>query len=368
MTDEARALVRAAAVLAVGIALVLAGIAIGANLWPKVVKVEQRVVERTPTVASAGGILSRLPDVVQAACPAVVALKSGAGAAPPPAPRRKKGARRAGAAGAGAGPSTQIGFFISPDGFLLTPAAGLPQSGDIAAALNDGRELAAHWVRSDPLSGLALLKVDAGDLPYLELAQQTFPRVGDVATAIASPEGTGCSARLALVGVDFLAEAPGTSAYVRMDPAPDARFPGAPLVGADGRVAAIAGAWPDDPGAAMPAEVAARVAGLLLRDETPPEAAAGLLIDDLSPQLATRLGAGRQQGAAVLLVAPGSPAGLSGLRAGDVILSAGGAPVSSASELGRAIDAQAGTMPLQLLRRGTTMTIELLAARGRSGR
>lgn len=359
MRDEAKALLKALGAVVIAIILVLIGIAIGANMWPKVVRVEQHVVEHRASAPS-GGSLSGLADMVQNDCPGIVLLQTPSQAAP--APARKKRGRRSHAASAKKAPSTptvHLGFFISTDGSILTPAAGLGGTAAITAVLSDGRALPAQQVRTDALSGLTLLKVDAASPGSLDLAQQMFPRVGDIAIAMGSPRGTGCSARLSMIGVDFLAEEPGLSAYVRADPAPDPGSIGTPLLAPDGRVIAIAGVSPDDPDDAMPSQVAARVASILLRDSSPPEEKVGLLTDDLTPQLATRLGADRQRGAVVLLVKPGSPAARSGLMAGDIILSADDAPISSASELGRALDGQTDTVALQVLRHGATVTLQL---------
>jgi S1-C subfamily serine protease len=370
MRDEAKALLRAAGVAVAAIALVLIGIAIGANMWPKVVRVEQRVVERGAPAAPGGGTLLDLADMVQDDCPGIVLLSTPSG--PPPAPartpsRRKRGRRSHAATGKAAPPAVHLGLFISPDGAILTPSAGLGDGNAVTAMLSDGRELPAQRVRTDSLSGLALLKVDAATPGFLELAQQMFPRVGDIAVAAGSPRGTGCSARLSMIGADFLAETPGLTAYVRPDPPTDPQTVGTPLLAPDGTVIAIGGTYGDDPDDAMPSQVAARVASILLRASSPPEEKVGLLTDDLTPQLAARLGADRQRGAVVLLVAPGSAAARSGLMAGDVILSAGDAPISSASELERTLDGRTDSLDLQVLRHGTTITVTLTPPPAASG-
>ena len=356
MIPEARALLRAAAAVAAGVALVLVGIAIGANLGPRVVKVERRVVERVPASSRREVTPSGFGDVVDGACSAVAALRTTSAPDNAPPRRRRRGRdQRGDPARSRVRP---VGFFISPDGYLLAPAQALG-SGPVTVALNDGRELVATRVKADDLSGLALLKVEAANLSFLQFAAQTFPRVGDAAIAISSPSGTGCAARFALVGVDFLSEEPGLDAYVRLDPAPDAGLPGAPVLSSDGLVLGIAGLRAGGGDVVMPAEVADRVATVLLRGLSPPEQAAGLLADDLSPRLAARLGADRQNGAIALIVKPGGHAARAGLRAGDIILSVAGAPVSGASELGRLLDAQSTSVALGIVRQRRPLTLEL---------
>lgn len=343
MTSEAKALVRAAIALAIAIGLVLAGIAIGANLWPHVIKVERHVIASTPL--SRAGVLERLPDLVQGACGSIAAVKL------PPAPKSHK--RRSTTA------PSHAAFAITPDGLLLTPAKGLPDTGVITVVLADGRELPAERVRTDDLTGLTLLKVDADDLPTLGFAEQGFPAVGDMAVGVSSPKGSGCAARFGFVSVDFLAEAAHEAAYVRLDPGADTLPPGTPLIGTSGDVIGISGAFADDAGAVLPAQVAVRVATLLQRGISSPEEESGVLADDLSPQLSARLGGEGQRGAVLLVVDPDSVAGKSGLQAGDVVLSAAGAPISSASELGRALDGASGPVLLHVQRRQQVLKVQL---------
>ncbi len=368
MIPEAKALIRAAGMAGAGIALVLGGIAIGVNLWPRAVTIERHIVERSSNPPAEGAALLRLADVIEGACPGVVAIDPGArDRATPGTGRATSRARRSGSQDAGSpGGPAAVGFVVSSDGDILTSARGLPDGQALSVALNDGRVLPAELVRSDDLTGLALLKVEAANLTALEFARQGFPRVGDLAIAVASPAGSGCSERFGLIGTDFLAEGSRQAAYVRSDPPTERALPGTPLIDADGRVVGIAGLRADDPGAILPAQLAARATALLLRGETPPETRIGLVTDDLSPQLAARLGAERSRGAVVLLARPGGAAAQSGLRAGDVILSAADAPISGASELGRVVDARHGPTPLQVLRKGDTLTIELATGRAAS--
>jgi S1-C subfamily serine protease len=97
----------------------------------------------------------------------------------------------------------------------------------------------------------------------------------------------------------------------------------------------------------------------MLRSGAPPAAPFGIVAEDLGPVLAKRLGADRQRGAVVVMVRPGSPADTAGLRAGDVVLTAGQSPISGASELGRALDPDAPSIDLEIVRRGERQQLTL---------
>jgi S1-C subfamily serine protease len=341
--------------------LVLGGIVIGVNLGPRAAKVEQKVIAPVREAATGGSRSDPRPDLIAAACPAVVAIQADR---PAPAPaRRRKG---------GKGPATAPqpvpgGFLVSPDGYVLTAAASLPASGAIQVRLNDGREFDAVRAGADPLSGLALLKVDAKDLPVLAFASAGFPRIGESGIALVSPHGSGCTAEAAMVSGDFIARPEGSRAYFEARPALDRGYAGVPMIDSTGQVIGIAGLDPGPPGAGqattrlLPAATASRIATEMMRGGTAAENGFGFDAEDLVPVLADRIGADRQRGAIVSLVAADSPAEAAGLRAGDVIFAAGGEPVSGASELARALDGDAPQVKLELMRGGERVKLVLTA-------
>ncbi|MGK6320916.1 S1C family serine protease [Sphingomonas sp. DT-204] len=352
-----RSMLRAAGAAAVILAAVLAGVAIGANVWPRITKVEQRVVEPVRIATSARPGLDAIPDLVERSCPAIVLLRSAGAADKAPA-----------SAGSAKGPAAPppvraVGFVISEDGYLLTSAAAVPD-GDVEAVLGDGRVVPAARKAADDLSGLALFKVEAGTLPALRFADDGFPRIGQTGLALTSPNGTGCIVTAVLVSTDFLAGEPGLRTGLEVRPALDPTLAGMPVLDLAGRVIAIAGLAPQDDADAdstvlLPASTADRVADELVRNGTSPENAFGFEVEDVGPTLAARAGASRARGAIVSLIEQNSPADKGGLRAGDVIVAAAGQPVSSASELARALDTGRSALTLQVQRRSQGLTLDL---------
>jgi S1-C subfamily serine protease len=140
------------------------------------------------------------------------------------------------------------------------------------------------------------------------------------------------------------------------------------VLDADGRVLALAGATAAAAGEdvpLLPAATARRIASELLRNGTPSGNAFGIVAEDLTPRLAGRLGVDRDRGAVVSIIRPGSPAAHAGMKAGDIVLSVSSAPVSAASELGRALDTDERSVTIELLRRTRRLTLVLERGRQR---
>jgi S1-C subfamily serine protease len=346
------------------IALVAGGVFIGARIWPRVVMVEQRVVAPANGTAVPANGTDAVSDLVERTCPAVVAIAQGASLDPDAA---QSGAPASNAIAAAArsqrdaAPGT-TGFFISPDGYLVTSAGAIAGQGSLRVLLNDGRSFDATRTGQDMLSGLALLKVDATGLPFLQFADSRFPKVGDRGIALASPNGRGCLAEAGMISVDFVAEQASLWSYIRARPALEPSFAGAPFLNSDGKVVGVAALVQRAADTAagsplLPAGTVARITSALMRNENPGANRFGIVADDLLPELAERLGADRQRGAVVSLIRDGSPAALSGLKAGDVILAASDVPISGASELARALDTSDRQISLNILRRARRLTI-----------
>ena len=332
---------RAFLVAMLALLLVVGGI-IALNWWPRVVRVEQRVMAPAAAAVAGNRAPTPLADILAGACPAVVAI--GGGGAPPAA-----------------------GFLISADGNVVAAADALGDGDTVRVALNDGRAFEAARQGTDPMTGLALLKIDAQDLPFLQLADGDLPRVGDPAVALAAPNATGCIAAPGTVTADFLAEGADRRAYVRMSPGPADQFVGAPVLDTQGRVLGVV-AQPtapptakaaEDMGLLVPAGLIDGIVSELRRSGHATDNAFGIVAQDLTPALAARIGADRQRGAVVALVRSDSPAARAGLKAGDIIFSAQGEPIGSASELGRALDTDATTMTFDVLRRSDRLSVTL---------
>lgn len=321
------------------LALIAGGIVFGARMWQPVKTVEQRVAAPISAAVQRRSPLDDLPDLVAAACPALVSLHYKAQATSV-APQ---------------------GILVTGDGYVATTAP-LPTTGAVEAWLDDGRRLAAAIVARDASSGIGLLKLDGNDLPFLQLADADLPRAGSWGFTLVAPAGRGCLVAPGAVAGDFIAEGAGDD-HVRVATGGGAVPPGTPFLAADGRVLALARSAEgsgDGSSPFVPADLLGIVVGALMRGAAPVANRFGILAEDLVPVLADRLGAARGRGAAIMLVAHGSVAEAAGLRAGDVVLSEGRAPISGASELNRAL-AEGGPIDLVVARGAdrSTLTITL---------
>jgi serine protease Do len=350
VTDERQQARGPRLIVAAGIvaAAILGGI-VGAALAPRSHGSAEHAIAPVIRIERTAPPTFSVADLVEKTCPAVVSIETTESAS--------AAAKVAKAATAVARPGL-TGFFVASDGRILAPGADLPDNGAVAVLLSDGRRFGATRAGFDPVSGLAVLKVDGSDFPTLSLADQSFARVGDLGIALATPNGSGCLAAPAMVSSDFVVEGGGSRSYVRFTPALGADMAGAPILDQEGRVVGIAGIG-SDTNAALPAAIAAPVVSALLRSGAPAPDRAGMEVSDITPAVAARLGDPRQRGAFVSLIAGGSPADQAGLMAGDVVIAAAGSPIASASELARALDGASGATSLDVVRRGTAITITL---------
>lgn len=242
----------------------------------------------------------------------------------------------------------------SADGWLVTSAANLPPA-PLDAVFGDGRRVSLSDLRTDPVSGLAILKA-AGSAAPLPFSDQAFPRVGQFGFELATPAGAGCSAGASMIGSDFLADGGSPIGYVRLQPPPEGWSAGMPLLGTDGRVLGIGTS--DPPGALIPAPIASVVVDELIRNSLSPSTSFGFRAIDYAAPFATRLGDVRS-GAGVALVQPKSAASRAGLQAGDIVTAVDDVPVSSASEVSRALDALPGKATLLVQRRSQQLRLTI---------
>ena len=283
---------------------------------------------------------SSLADIIASLCPSVAAI-----------------------APAGATGSATGGIAISQDGWVIATSAVLP-TGEVEARFGAGPALGVSERRSDPVSGLSILKTSATGLTPVPLADQNFPRVGDFGFAIGNPAGSGCSAQAAMVESDFLADGGSGSAYIRLQPMGPDLPDGAPFISPAGQVIGIVGAsGPSN--SVIPADIVAEIADELLRGTLSPTTSFGFRAEDFDPTLASRLSSSRSSGTAVSLVQPKTPAARAGLQAGDIVVAVNGAPVASASELGRALDGSGKSASVDVARGDERMTLNLARVPGR---
>jgi S1-C subfamily serine protease len=259
---------------------------------------------------------------------------------------------------------TGSGVVIAPDGYLLT-AAHVVDGADRALALfTDGSERPAEIVGRDPLSDLAVARVDAGNhLDAVTLGDADRLRVGQLVVAVGSPLGLAGSVTAGVVSAvgRSLATRSGAGSRVvenviQTDATLNPGNSGGALADASGQVIGINTAMAGiGLGLAIPIGGATRrIIAALLHDGRVRRAWLGIAgaRRPLPPRVARRLG--RAAGIGVEEVVPGSPAAAAGLRSGDLILDVDGQTVQDAGDLQRLMldEAIGRTMQIRILRLG----------------
>ena len=277
--------------------------------------------------------------------------------------RRTRGGRRQ--AGGGSG------VVITPDGFILT-SAHVVEGGDgrPRAVFDDGREFDAAVVGADPLSDLALLRAEGGDLTPATLGDAEELRVGQLVVALGSPNGLSGSLTAGIVSalgrsLPTRSRAAGriVENVIQIDAALNPGNSGGALGNGAGEVVgintAVAGVGL---GLAVPINGATRrIIADLMRDGRVRRAYVGVAggTRPLPPRVAAAVG--RKTGAEIVEVVSGSPADRAGLRAEDVIVALGETPVEGVDDIQRLMTAEliGAQLEVEVVRDGELRTVHL---------
>ncbi len=253
----------------------------------------------------------------------------GQGGPSPDAPRRQ-------------GTSFGSGFVISSDGYVLTNHHVIDGASEVIVHFVDRRELKAKVVGSDPMSDVALLKVEATGLPVLRTSDSRNLKPGQWVLAIGSPFGFDHSVTAGVVSGLGRPSVDGTQQYVpfiQTDVAINRGNSGGPLLNTRGEVVGINSQIFSNSGGymgvsfAIPIEVAMNAVQQLKATGKVTRAQLGVNIADVNREQLTELGLSRASGAYIAAVQNNSSAAKAGIRPGDVILAFNGKEIGSASEL-----------------------------------
>ncbi|HSP59090.1 MAG TPA: DegQ family serine endoprotease [Halomonas sp.] len=236
------------------------------------------------------------------------------------------------------------GFIISDDGYILTNAHVVQESDEILVRLNDRRELPAELIGADERTDVALLKVEAEDLPTLTLGDSDTLQVGEWVAAIGSPFGFDSSVTAGIVSaINRTLPRDAYVPFIQTDVAINPGNSGGPLFNLDGEVVGINSQIFTRSGGfmglsfAIPLNVAMEVADQLRDDGRVSRGWLGVMIQPVSRDLAESFGMENPRGALIADLDPEGPAAKGGLKAGDVILEVAGEEVDRSSTLPRLI-------------------------------
>jgi serine protease Do len=232
------------------------------------------------------------------------------------------------------------GFVISADGYVLTNYHVVQNAEEIIVRLSDRRELVAEIVGEDKRSDVALLKIDASDLPVAKIGKSSDLEVGEWVLAIGSPFGFDHSATAGIVSAKGRSlPSENYVPFIQTDVAINPGNSGGPLFNQEGEVVGVNSQIYSRTGGymglsfAIPIEVAMDVVDQLKTTGKVSRGWLGVLIQDITLDLAESFGMEQPRGALVAKVLPDSPAEDAGIRVGDVIVAFDGNAVASSSSL-----------------------------------
>lgn len=246
------------------------------------------------------------------------------------------------------------GVIVSKNGYILTNNHVVAEADTLRVALSDGREFEAKLIGADPKSDVAVIKIDAEDLPIATLADSDKLRVGDIVFAIGNPLGVGQTVTMGIVSatgrqVGILANrrTAGYEDFIQTDAAINQGNSGGALIDAQGRLIGINTAIISPSrgnigiGFAIPVNMASAILTSLVETGSVQRGFLGVQIEELKPDVAEALGLKKdQRGVIVTDVTKDSPAAAAGLRRSDVITSIDGRNVATPQELRNAVAAK----------------------------
>jgi Do/DeqQ family serine protease len=261
------------------------------------------------------------------------------------------------------------GVIVSNDGYILTNNHVVDSASEVRVELPDKRAFTAKVVGTDAPTDLAVVKVDAQNLPTLTLGDSDRVQVGDVVLAIGNPLDLGetvTSGIISAKGRQTDLGGDGYESFLQTDAAINHGNSGGALVNTNGQVIGINSqiVSPSDGnigiGFAIPSNMAKNVMDQLIKGGTVHRGMLGIKVQQLTPDMASAMSLPSAQGAMVADVDEGSPAAHAGLQQGDVITKFNGTTIADSNQLRNMVASTApgSKVSLDVLRHGTTEHFE----------
>lgn len=307
----------------------------------------QLKVDGTPLPRPAGAMVASYADMVESVQPAVVSVYS-----------TKIVSNRANVDpwarlfGGGANPREQkeeglgSGVIVSPDGYIITNNHVIEGADELSVLLPDDREFPATLIGADPKTDVAVIKIEAGNLPTVTLADSDKIRVGDVVFAFGNPLGVGQTVTMGIVSakgrnsLGLLEKVAGYEDFIQTDAAINMGNSGGALVDAMGRLVGINSAIVSTTkgnigiGFAIPTNLAASIMHSLIETGTVSRGSLGVSAETATPEIleASKLPVGTK-GVVLTTVTQGGPADKAGLQPADVIQAVNDRAVTTLEDL-----------------------------------
>jgi serine protease DegQ len=265
------------------------------------------------------------------------------------------------------------GVIVSSEGYILTNFHVIDGADEIEVGLADGRKAAATIVGTDPETDLAVIRIKADKLPVIILGDPAQARVGDIVLAIGNPFGVGQTVTLGIIsalGRNNL-HINHFENFIQTDAAINFGNSGGALVDTRGNLLGINSAIYSQTGGsvgigfAIPVTTAKAVLDAIIKNGQVVRGWIGVESQDITPELASNFGLGRERGAIIAGVVRGSPADRAGMRPGDILLAVDGKQVSNTNDMMNLIAdlSPGGKARMKVMRKSHETTLDVTVGR-----
>ena len=236
------------------------------------------------------------------------------------------------------------GFIVSADGYILTNAHVVDGASEVTVKLTDKREFKAKVIGTDKRSDVALIKIDAKNLPAVRTGDARQAKVGEWVLAVGSPFGFENTVTSGIISAKARRlDGDSYTSFIQTDVAINPGNSGGPLFNLNGEVIGINSQIYSGTGQfagisfSIPIDVALKVRDQLLKHGKVSRGKLGVLIQGMDQELAQSFGLDKPNGALVSSVEPNGPAAKAGLQSGDIVLEVDGNKIEDSTELQRII-------------------------------
>jgi serine protease Do len=260
------------------------------------------------------------------------------------------------------------GVVVSSDGYILTNNHVVDSATDVRVTLPDRREFKAKVIGTDPKTDIAVLKIEASNLPVITVGNSSKMQIGDAVLAIGNPYGVGQTVTMGIVSAtgraglgiedyeDFIQTDasinPGNSGGALVNDRGE-------LIGINTAILAPGSGGNQGIGFAVPVNLARNVMDQIVTHGSVERAYIGVSIQEVTPGIAKAVGLPGPEGALVGDVTPNSPAQKAGIQSGDVILAINGTPIAESNQLRMNVSMMnpGQTAKLKIFRNGQTSEV-----------
>lgn len=270
---------------------------------------------------------------------------------------------------------TGSGFIISSEGQIITNAHVVDGADEVTVTLKDGRTLTGKVLGTDPLTDIAVVKIEANNLPTVKIGNSDQLQVGEWAIAIGNPLGLDNTVTTGIVSATgrssaLIGAGDKRLEFIQTDAAINPGNSGGPLLDAQGEVIAVNTAIIQNAqgiGFAIPINKAQQIAEQLIAKGKVDHPYLGIQMAQVTPDLKNQLQQAKgwqiseDKGVVIVAVLPNSPAQQSGLKEGDIITAVDGKSVNDPSEIQQQVENTkvGGSIPLQVNREGKKVNLSV---------